>query len=63
MVDWIARGRDQGHLFLMINEILAFRRVIPGSMTFGRGEADRGYLDVVRRALERKRAVAGAPKE
>lgn len=59
MIDWIARGRDLGHEFLILPEILALRRIIPSSVSYGRDERDIGYLNVVRRALERKRGNIG----
>ncbi|MEN6543655.1 glycosyltransferase family A protein [Parvibaculum sp.] len=59
MVDWIARGRELGHAFELMNEVLAMRRIRPGSLSYGRdAEKDRGYLLTVKRALERKRAAA-----
>lgn len=55
-VDWIARGRELGLLFEMMPELLAMRRIRPGSLSFGRNrEKDLGYLEVVKRALDRKR--------
>jgi len=59
MVDWIARGRELGYAFEQMNEVLAMRRIRPGSLSYGRdAEKDRGYLLTVKRALERKRAAA-----
>jgi glycosyltransferase involved in cell wall biosynthesis len=59
MIDWIARGRELGHAFELMNEVLAMRRIRPGSLSYGRdAEKDRGYLLTVKRALERKRAAA-----
>lgn len=55
MVDWIARARETGLKLEMMPDIVALRRVIQGSMSFGRSEKDYGYLDVVRRALLRRR--------
>jgi hypothetical protein len=55
MIDWIARGREAGHVFKMMSEVVGLRRIMPGSMSSGWGDQDRGYLDIVRRALERKR--------
>lgn len=55
-VDWIARGRELGLRFEMMPELLAMRRIRPGSLSFGRDrEKDLGYLEVVKRALDRKR--------
>ncbi|KAB7739179.1 glycosyltransferase [Parvibaculum sedimenti] len=59
MVDWIARGREKGYAFELMNEVLSMRRIRPGSLSYGRDmEKDRGYLLTVKRALERKRAAA-----
>ena len=59
MIDWIARGRDQGYAFELMREVLAMRRIRPGSLSYGRdAEKDRGYLLTVKRALERKRAAS-----
>ncbi len=58
MVDWIARGREAGFQFVHLNEVLARRRVAPGSLSYRRDDAkDRGYLHVARAALLRKRAA------
>jgi hypothetical protein len=55
-IDWIARGRELGLRFEMMPETLAMRRIRPGSLSFGRDrEKDLGYLEVVKRALDRKR--------
>lgn len=55
-VDWIARGRELGLRFEMLSELIAMRRIRPGSLSYGREhDKDRGYLEVVKRALERKR--------
>lgn len=57
MVDWIARGRDLGMEFEILQDILALRRIRPGSLAFGRdADKDRGYLIAVKRALDRRRA-------
>jgi glycosyltransferase involved in cell wall biosynthesis len=55
-IDWIARGRDLGFRFEMLPETLALRRIRPGSLSYGRDlEKDKGYLYVIKRALDRKR--------
>jgi glycosyltransferase involved in cell wall biosynthesis len=57
-IDWIARARDLGIRFELIPEVLALRRIRPGSLSYGRdAEKDRGYLFAAKRALERKRAA------
>lgn len=55
-IDWIARGRDLGLRIEMLPEVLALRRIRPGSLSYGRDpDKDRGYLFTIKRALERKR--------
>jgi len=60
MIDWIARAREAGFALDMINEVLALRRIRPGSLSYGRDAArDRGYLEVARMAMLRARNKAG----
>lgn len=60
VIDWLARGRELGMRFEMMQAVLALRRIRPGSLSYGRDAVrDRGYLEVVRRALERRRAREG----
>lgn len=57
LIDWFARAREAGIEIRTTDEVLALRRIIPGSLSYGRDPArDRGYLEVVRLALQRKRA-------
>jgi len=57
MVDWIARGKELGQKYHMHPSVLAYRRIRPESLSYGRDrDKDRGYLQVVKLALERKRA-------
>ena len=59
MVDWLARCGEMGYRLGMVEEVLALRRIRPGSLSYGRDlQRDAGYLHVVRRAIERKRALA-----
>lgn len=63
-IDWLARGREQGLRFEMMPLVMALRRIRPGSLSYGRDSAkDRGYIDVVRRALERRRAQAASGQD
>lgn len=56
MVDWLGRAREDGHQLGMIDEVLALRRILPGSMSYGRDpERDRGYLEVARMAMLRRK--------
>lgn len=55
MIDWIARAREAGFVLDMMDEVLALRRIRPGSLSYGRDPArDRGYLEVVRLAMQRR---------
>ena len=55
MIDWIARVREAGFVLDMIGEVLALRRIRPGSLSYGRDMArDRGYLEVARLAMLRR---------
>lgn len=55
MIDWIARVREAGFVLTMLDEVLALRRIRPGSLSYGRDPArDRGYLEVARLALQRR---------
>jgi glycosyltransferase involved in cell wall biosynthesis len=63
VVDWIARGRDLGMKIQSIGEILAMRRMHPGSMSYNMDiDKARGYVHAARRALDRKRARANLGK-
>ena len=57
LIDWFARAREAGIEIRTTDDVLALRRIIPGSLSYGRDPArDRGYLEVVRLAMQRKRA-------
>ena len=59
LVDWLARSREIGHRHLMLEEILAMRRIRPGSLSSNLdAERSRGYLIAARNALERRRQRA-----
>jgi len=59
-IDWISRGRDLGHRVEIVEEVLAMRRVRPGSLSY-RADAERqkGYLHAVRNAIARKQGSRG----
>jgi glycosyltransferase involved in cell wall biosynthesis len=63
LVDWLARARDAGLRIEMQQQVVALRRVRPGSLSFGRSASDAGYLHVVKAALDRKRAQAAKNRE
>lgn len=55
MIDWIARAREAGFVLDMMPDILALRRIRPGSLSYGRDATrDRGYLEVARLAMLRR---------
>ncbi|WP_246094003.1 MULTISPECIES: glycosyltransferase family 2 protein [Mesorhizobium] len=55
MIDWIARVREAGFVLAMLDDVLALRRIRPGSLSYGRDpERDRGYLQVARLAMQRR---------
>jgi glycosyltransferase involved in cell wall biosynthesis len=59
VIDWLARSRDLGHRHTLVEEILALRRIRPGSLSHRLdAERSRGYLAAARAALERKRQNA-----
>lgn len=56
LVDWLARCRHSGINIDLIPEVLALRRIIPGSLSYSRNPLqDRGYLEVAKRAILRKK--------
>jgi len=58
LIDWLARSRELGHRHLMLEEVLALRRVRPGGLSdTGDSDRARGYLQAVRRALERRKRL------
>ncbi|RST87205.1 glycosyltransferase family 2 protein [Aquibium carbonis] len=63
MIDWIQRAREQGYVLEMLPDVVAYRRVRPGSLSDVRTNVDRnrGYLAAARNALLR-RQVAKAGK-
>ncbi|MFM7073680.1 MAG: glycosyltransferase family 2 protein [Planctomycetota bacterium] len=65
MVDWLARFRFRGHRMAAIDEVLALRRVIAGSLSQRRSERHgQGFLAVAHAAMLRQRAAlatASAP--
>jgi glycosyltransferase involved in cell wall biosynthesis len=55
MIDWLARARELNIMLEMIPEVVALRRIIPGSLSYDRSTCGDGYLHVVKAALERRR--------
>jgi glycosyltransferase involved in cell wall biosynthesis len=59
LVDWFGRARQSGITLTVLQEVMALRRILPGSLSWGRNPAaDRGYLHAARAALLRNRAKA-----
>jgi hypothetical protein len=58
MIDWLARARELNIKLEMISEVMALRRIIPGSLSYARGTRGEGYLHVVKAALDRQRIKA-----
>ena len=57
-VDWLARVRQRGHKMMEIDDVLALRRSIPGSLSQRSGaQISRGLLAVARQAMLRSRAA------
>jgi glycosyltransferase involved in cell wall biosynthesis len=55
-IDWLARARDLGQRHVMVDEVLALRRVRPGSLSYRPDTtSSRGYLEMARAAIARKR--------
>jgi glycosyltransferase involved in cell wall biosynthesis len=62
MVDWLARFRHRGHLMCELDEVLALRRVIAGSLSQRVNERHgQGFLAVAHAALLRQRAAKSRP--
>ena len=56
MIDWIARARDCGLRLDMMEDVLTLRRILPGSLSYGRDPSrDRGYAKVAWLALQRRK--------
>jgi len=55
MIDWLARARELNIKLEMLSEVLALRRIIPGSLSYARDTRSEGYLHVVKAALARRR--------
>jgi glycosyltransferase involved in cell wall biosynthesis len=55
MIDWLARARDLNIKLEMMSEVVALRRIMPGSLSYGRDNRVKGYMHVVKAALHRRR--------
>lgn len=63
MIDWWARMREGGHVLTMLPEVLALRRIRPGSLTYRNPSLGGAYLKIARAALERRRQAAAEKDE
>lgn len=63
MVDWFARGLEQGLKMIVMDEPLALRRIHSESLTYSHKDIGASYLHVARAALIRRRAAQKADKE
>lgn len=63
MIDWLARAREQGARVELLPEVLALRRITPGSLSSRRPDArDRSAGDLLRvahAAMQRRRSGPG----
>ena len=55
MIDWLARARELGLRLELMPEVLALRRIVPGSLSHDRRARGLGYLKVAKAALDRRR--------
>lgn len=61
MIDWFGRAREMGLSLDVLPDVLALRRILPGSLSWGRDpQADQGYLRVAHAAMLRRRKAARA---
>jgi glycosyltransferase involved in cell wall biosynthesis len=60
-VDWCARAEEAGLHFVMLPDLLAYRRVHGANTGIHRRDARLDYLRIVRSRLERTRRKDGAP--
>lgn len=60
MIDWFDRARTAGIEAVVAPEVLVHRRLHPRSMSFAAGGNHRGYIEMARLALARRRSAAGS---
>ena len=57
-IDWIARAKSEGFLFVTHQNIILKRRLHPSSLSIQRKKLPRdGMLDLVRLALDRRKSL------
>lgn len=60
LIDWLARAREMGHPIDMLSDVLAYRRIRPGSLSHvSNVDRNSGYAAIARLALMRR----ASPKE
>lgn len=58
LIDWIARAREAGFGDHELEEVLALRRILPGSLSHGlRTNMEIGYLKAAHMAMQRRKAA------
>lgn len=58
MIEWLSRVQLAGYRTHKMDEVLSFRRIIPGSLSWGRESSkDIGYLSIVHAAMKRNRSL------
>jgi hypothetical protein len=55
LIDWLTRARELSLKLELMPEVLALRRIIPGSLSSDRRTGRYGYLEVAKAALDRRR--------
>lgn len=59
-VDWFLRARDAGLGIVVSPEVVQFHRRNGANMTRGKDLRELGFIEVVKRSLDRRRATTGA---
>jgi GT2 family glycosyltransferase len=62
-IDWFDRARAAGLRLAILPETVLERRIHPGSLSHRSPRTDHGYLEMARRALERRRSAASGPRD
>lgn len=58
MIEWLSRVKLAGYRIHNMDEVLSYRRIIPGSLSWGRDPTkDVGYLSIAHAAMKRNRSL------
>ncbi|MFA5649126.1 MAG: glycosyltransferase family A protein [Bacteroidales bacterium] len=58
MIEWLSRVKSAGYRIHNLDEVLSYRRIIPGSLSWGRDPSkDIGYLNIAHAAMKRNRRL------